>query len=133
MFTYAGVQGIYIPDIDGTVTTDTFISPSHGLTDGTEVTYYHGGGSAAIGLTNGATYFVRDAAANAFKVSATLGGSAIDITGTGFNAQYFTYVTAGSTTNVAYPGGACPANTEVTTLATDADGITVLADCKVKV
>jgi hypothetical protein len=41
------------------------------------------------GLADGTAYFVRDKADDTFKLAATAGGSAIDITGTGNNAQNF--------------------------------------------
>jgi hypothetical protein len=61
------------------------------LSAGDAVKYFHGGGAAATGLTNNTTYYViaSGLTANAFKVSATDGGTTVDITGTGNNAQYF--------------------------------------------
>ena len=52
--------------------------------------YNAAGGTALAGLTDGATYFVVNKATDTFKVAATSGGTAIDLTGTGSNAQYFT-------------------------------------------
>lgn len=62
--------------------TDTFRSPGHGLADTNTVVVYNG--SAPGGLTLGTTvYFVRDATADTFKLAATSGGVAIDITSAG--------------------------------------------------
>jgi len=80
-----------IPTSGVTIATDTFAYAAHGLTAGREVVYYNGGGTSATGLTSGTTYYViaSGLTANAFKVSATSGGSTVNITGTGNNAQYF--------------------------------------------
>lgn len=59
-------------------TGDTITSATHGYADGSKVVFQSG--YAPAGLTAGTTYFVRDSATNTFKVAATLGGSAIDIT-----------------------------------------------------
>jgi hypothetical protein len=61
--------------------TNTFTSAAHGLIDGTivfPVVTSAAGLPAPLVATRG--YYVRDAAANTFKLSATLGGSAIDVT-----------------------------------------------------
>lgn len=60
-------------------TLDTFTFTAHGLVNNQEVKFT---GTPPAPLVAGTTYFVRDAAANTFKVSATLGGAAVDITGT---------------------------------------------------
>jgi len=80
-----------IPTAGVTTGTDTFAYTAHGLVAGDQVVYYHGGGSAATGLTTATDYYViaSGLTADAFKVSATSGGSAVNITGTGNNAQYF--------------------------------------------
>jgi hypothetical protein len=64
-------------------TADTIISENHGYSDGVQVVFLNGGGSAPGGLTEGTIYFVRDAATDNFKVAATSGGSAIDLTSDG--------------------------------------------------
>jgi hypothetical protein len=63
----------------------------HLLVAGDVVVYQNGGGASATGLTSGTTYYViaTGLTANAFQVSATSGGSAVTISGTGNNAQYF--------------------------------------------
>ncbi len=54
----------------------------HIRSDTQKITFH--GGTAPTGLTAGTTYFVRDTSAadpDTFKVAATSGGSAIDLTG----------------------------------------------------
>ena len=61
---------------------------NHGFVANQEVHYKANGGTAIAGLTDETTFFVKAvASANAFTLSATEGGSVIDITGTGNNAQ----------------------------------------------
>ena len=63
----------------------------HLLVAGDVVVYQNGGGASATGLTSGTTYYViaTGLTANAFQVSATSGGAAVTISGTGNSAQYF--------------------------------------------
>ena len=64
----------------------------HGFVANTPLVYRAGGGTAlaGTGITDGGTVFVKTvASANAFTISATAGGTQIDITGTGNNAQSF--------------------------------------------
>lgn len=74
-------------------TTNVITFTAHGYLDGTAITYNAGGGTAMAGLTDGQIVFVRDKADDTFKVAATSGGTAIDITGTGNNAQNFVGLT----------------------------------------
>tara|TARA_R100001509_G_scaffold127950_2_gene81386 strand:- start:1165 stop:5547 length:4383 start_codon:yes stop_codon:yes gene_type:complete len=60
--------------------TETITIASHGLSDGNEVTYSNGGGTDIGGLTTGTNYFVVSASTDTFKLSATSGGSAINLT-----------------------------------------------------
>jgi hypothetical protein len=62
-------------------TTDVFRCPAHGLSDTNTVVVYNG--TAPGGLTLGTVYFVRDATADTFKLAATSGGVALDITSAG--------------------------------------------------
>lgn len=64
-----------------TPSTDLINCPAHGYTDGQKVTFFNG--TPPGGLTEGTVYFVRDAASDTFKVAATSGGTAIDITSAG--------------------------------------------------
>ena len=61
--------------------TDVFTSAGHGYVDGDQVVFVNG--TPPTGLTAGTIYFVRDSTTDTFKVAATAGGSAIDITGAG--------------------------------------------------
>jgi hypothetical protein len=69
--------------------TNVITFTAHGYVDTQEVTYNAGGGTVMAGLADGTTYFIRDKADDTFKLAATSGGTAIDITGTGNNAQNF--------------------------------------------
>ena len=142
-FLYEGVKGRTIPTAGIAIATDTITFATHGLSNGDQVTYNkNGGGAAAAGLTNAVRYFVRDVTTNTFKVSATPGGSAADITATGNDAQYFTTVGRSDlANNVVVAGGACPTGSgvsgtetgsSVATLATDGDGVTALGQCAIK-
>jgi len=63
----------------------------HGFVANQAVDYAANGGTVAAGLADSTTFFVKTvSSANAFTLSATAGGSQIDITGTGNNAQTFT-------------------------------------------
>jgi len=100
------VPVLTIPTANITLATDTISYTAHGLSAGDQVTYNNGGGTAATGLTSGTTYYViaSGLTANAFKVSATSGGAAVDITGAGNNAQYFIIVGATRATALASLG-----------------------------
>lgn len=64
-----------------TPSTDIVNCTAHGYADTQTVVFYTG--TTPTGLTEGTVYFVRDATADTFKVAATSGGVAIDITGAG--------------------------------------------------
>lgn len=61
------------------LTTDTLTLNNHGLNDGDEVWVPNAG---TTNLSTTALYYVRDRAANTFKLAASIGGAAVDITGT---------------------------------------------------
>tara|TARA_B100000674_G_C37969012_1_gene976009 strand:+ start:3263 stop:4378 length:1116 start_codon:yes stop_codon:yes gene_type:complete len=71
------------------VGTEKITLNSHGFENGQKVKYHHGGGTAITGLANDTEYFVVGATTNDFQVSSSLGGSAIDLSGTGNDAQWF--------------------------------------------
>jgi hypothetical protein len=79
-------------------TTDTFYAPGHAYPDGQKIAFF---GVPPTGITEGTTAFIRDSTTDTFKVSATLGGSAIDITG---NASAGCWVVAITEDNYAAPG-----------------------------
>jgi hypothetical protein len=58
--------------------TDTATSTAHGYSNGDEIVFDNLVGGAP--LVNGTHYFARDITANTFKIAATSGGAAIDIT-----------------------------------------------------
>lgn len=97
---------VTIPTSGINTTTDVISYTAHGLTAGNSVVYNNGGGSSATGLASGTTYFViaSGLTVDAFKVSATSGGSAVDISGTGNNAQYFEKVASTAATATAAKG-----------------------------
>ena len=78
-----------IATTDVNTSTDVITSTAHGYEDGQTVVYNAGGGTVMGGLSDGGTFFIRDKADDTFKLAATSGGSAIDITGTGNNTQNF--------------------------------------------
>ena len=81
---HGAAMGNAITTIDNAQTidfaTETITSTAHGLADGDEVKYANGGGTDINGLVNGTDYFVVSAAANTFKLAATSGGAAINLT-----------------------------------------------------
>lgn len=75
--------------VDTTLTNDQFLAPGHGMSDNDRLLLFNVfGGSLATGLTEGTIYHVVSSAANTFKVSATQGGAAVDVTALG-NGQVF--------------------------------------------
>lgn len=59
-------------------TNDKILLPAHGYSNTNTIVFY--GGTAPGGLTAGTIYFVVSATTDDFKVAATSGGSAIDLT-----------------------------------------------------
>ena len=79
---------------------------AHGYTANTPLTYSAEGGTAIAGLTDGQIVFVKTVHdANTIDVSATEGGSVIDLTGTGNNSQTFVGETNTGITLTANFGG----------------------------
>ena len=70
-------------------TSDVITSAAHGFTDTSSIFYNEQGGTVLAGLAADTGYFARDATTDTFKVAATSGGSAINLTGTGNNSQTF--------------------------------------------
>ncbi len=64
-----------------TVATDTVNCLSHGYVDTNKIVFY--GDTTPAGLTEGTVYYVRDATTDTFKVAASPGGAAIDLTSAG--------------------------------------------------
>jgi len=83
------VATMTIATTDVNTTTNFITSTAHGLVDGAELNYNNQGGTSITGLTSGTDYFVVNKTTNTFQLALTSGGAAIDITGTGNNAQTF--------------------------------------------
>lgn len=64
-------------------TTNVFTCNAHGYTDTQTVRVRASDGALPTGLTQDGKYFIRDATTNTFKLAATSGGTAIDITTAG--------------------------------------------------
>lgn len=62
-------------------TTDVVTCPGHGYADGQTIVFY--GGTVPAGTIEGTIYYTRDCTTDTFKVAATSGGAAIDLTGAG--------------------------------------------------
>ena len=71
--------------VTASASTDTFTSASHGLADGTLVSVFSSTTSDVIPvpLNESVTYYVRDSATGTFKLAATSGGTAINLTSDG--------------------------------------------------
>ena len=86
--------------------TDTINSTSHGfVTD--QAVYYSTTGTAIGGLTSGTFYYAVSVNANDFKLSATAGGSAIDLTNDGVGTQVF------HSTRISYTASASVAESQI--------------------
>ena len=82
---------VTIPTSGITASTDTVAFTAHGLVAGDAVKYFHGGGSAATGLSNDTTYYIATGfTANAFKVKAatTTGTLAATVATSGTGGEF---------------------------------------------
>lgn len=61
--------------------TDVFTSPGHGFADAQKAVVWNG--TMPTGLTEATVYYFRDCTTDTFKLAATAGGAAINITGSG--------------------------------------------------
>ena len=93
-----------VPTASVTTAADTITYTGHGQTTGAALTYRNGGGTTLAGLTNNTTYYAIVVDANTFKLATSaalaIAGTAVDLTGTGNNAQNFLIV-AGTTATAA--------------------------------
>ncbi len=80
---YAPNGATQINEFTADAATDVITSPAHGFADTNQIVFY--GGTPPAGLTEGTIYFVRDATTDTFKVAATSGGVAINLTSAGSN------------------------------------------------
>ena len=70
-------------------TNNQITANSHGLQTDDAIVYNNGGGTSIPELTSGTTYYAIYVDANHFKVASAPAGAALDLTGTGNNAQKF--------------------------------------------
>ena len=76
----------YARTCEGSASGDYIESNAHGLTDDAAVTFRaEVGGSVPTGLTEGTTYYAIVVSSSRFKVAATAGGAAINLTSDGDN------------------------------------------------
>lgn len=68
--------------------TDVLTAVGHTHAAGDPVRLYNSGGALPAGLAAMTDYYVRDVVGDTFKLAATAGGAAIDITGTGTGTHY---------------------------------------------
>jgi|TARA_Y100000289_G_scaffold53749_1_gene55858 hypothetical protein len=95
---------------------DTLTSNSHAFTNGDRVNITSTGGSVPGGLAAGTQYFVVGTTANTFQLSATEGGSAVNITDSGsgtIQVSHVKYLTAGSNGAISIDGVALSLNDRV--------------------
>lgn len=99
--TVAAPTGRVLATSTVTTGTSTITLANHNMQTGTKVTYTHEGGTALAGLANATAYFVISTGVNTFKLGSSLSnanaGTAINLTGTGNNAQKLTGDTAAIT------------------------------------
>lgn len=117
------VPVLTLPTSGVNTSTETITYAAHGLSNGETVTYNNGGGTSITGLTSGTAYYVVGKTTNTFQVSLTSGGAAINLTGTGNNAQYFiidagTRATAVASLGEGAVGGAAHAGWNLRTVGT---------------
>lgn len=94
--------GLAVP-FQARATDDIFTAESHGLVDLQSVVLVDTQGATIPGgFVEGTTYYVRDATVDTFKLAATSGGSAVDVTadGAGFvqNISVYTFTDQGTLT-----------------------------------
>lgn len=82
------------------VVADDKIVTANTFTDGDKVTYDVGGGTAIGGLTDATEYFIVNATATEFQVSATSGGAAIDLTAVGTGTSHVFRLDIGNDHNI---------------------------------
>jgi hypothetical protein len=80
-----------LTSVTAQVAADTLTKTTHGLRDGDQVTV--SGMTTVAGLTAGVTYYVKTSTANTFKVTDTVGGTAINLTGSDDSGLTVTPVT----------------------------------------
>lgn len=93
---YKAADVATIATTDVNTGTEVITETAHNFVTGQAVVYDDGGSTAITGLVDNTTYYVIKVSANTFKVASTVAlafaGTAINLTGTGNNAQSFTPV-----------------------------------------
>jgi hypothetical protein len=113
---YENVPAVYVDIPRRTIATtavnttaETITYTAHGMPTGEQITYRNGGGTTLAGLTHDAVYYAIAVDADTFKVASSAAnataGTAINLTGTGNNAQFFDLTGAVTATAVAALGG----------------------------
>lgn len=82
-------QAAVTATITADAATDIITSAAHGLSNGDTVTFFNSGGALPTGISAATYYYVITATTNTFQISATVGGSALDITGAGSGTNKF--------------------------------------------
>jgi hypothetical protein len=82
---YRGTLGGTLQAFSADASTDVLTAAAHGYNDGDAVVLeeLRNGAALPTGLSEGVVYFVRDKTTNTFKLAATSGGAAIDVTAAG--------------------------------------------------
>jgi hypothetical protein len=97
---YASVPTVYIdvpkrtiPTAGVNTGTEVITYTGHGISTGQRIRYNNAGSTTLTGLTSGTTYYAIVTGANTFKVASSAdnatAGTAINLTGTGNNSQFF--------------------------------------------
>jgi hypothetical protein len=81
VFMYYSPNGGSPQEFQATPSTDVVSCPAHGFSDTNTIVFY--GGTVPAPLVEGTIYYARDCTTDTFKVAATAGGAAIDLSGTG--------------------------------------------------
>lgn len=97
-------QRIIDPSSGVDLGTDTITDTAHGLSESDEVYYNSNGNTAIGGLTSGQTYFVRNPTTNTYQLSATSGGSVIDLTSGATGSNHLFAAGEGFPRNIALIG-----------------------------
>lgn len=111
--------------------TDQITVAAHGFVANTPVVYSNGGGTTIVGLTNGSTYYIKTVVdANNVTLSATPGGTVINITADGVGASH-TLTIASTATFLSQNGAFATIKLVVDSVTTDL--VAILSDSLDKV
>lgn len=124
---YENVPSVFIDNPRRTIptsavntTTEVITYTGHGLATGDRIKYYDANGTTITGLTDETTYYAIAVDPNTFKVATTAAnataGTAVNLTGTGNNDQYFDLLDETTATAVAALGGGNEAGESVSNI-----------------